>query len=112
MKNRAKTLGYKTIFNGAIATMIQTFLGHYPWFFIYNTLNSVIKDYEEFHKKVLRAASIGFISSMVSDSSTNWLKVITTTRQTIKNNDGYTVIMRNIIKEKGFFGESGFFIQY
>ena len=40
LKNKVKTNGPKTLWNGSGAAMSATFVGHYPWFMTYNYLNN------------------------------------------------------------------------
>jgi len=104
IKTKLKEGGPKILFNGAIATSSATLVGHYPWFVTYNSLNENLPQYKELHKKLLRSAFIGFVSSVISDCSANWLRVIKTTKQTLPGNQSYIVITKNLLKESGFIG--------
>lgn len=89
------------LYHGTIASMSATFVGHYPWFLTYNILNEQIPKYDELHKKLLRSAFIGFNAAVISDCSSNFLRVIKTVKQTSKNNSRYSEIVKNIIKKNG-----------
>lgn len=65
---------------GAVASATATFAGHYPWFFTFNFLNKRIPEPEDKLNKFLRRAGIGFTASVVSDSISNSLRVIKTTK--------------------------------
>ena len=58
--------------------------GHYPWFFVYNYLNETLPQYDELPKRLLRSAVIGFAASATSDTCSNSIRVIKTTKQTHK----------------------------
>lgn len=55
-------------------------MGHYPWFYTFNKLNSVWPEYDTKKKNLLRRAAIGFVCSIVSDSISNSMRVIKTTK--------------------------------
>lgn len=44
---------------GALAASAATFVGHYPWFAVYNTLNDALPAQDELKKRLLRSAFIG-----------------------------------------------------
>lgn len=68
------------MYHGALASSAATFVGHFPWFFTFNYLDSKLPDYEDTVKKLGRRAGIGFVASIVSDSISNSLRVIKTTK--------------------------------
>ena len=51
-----------------LGTMSSTWLGHYPWFLTYNTLEKYVPE-EKFKgiMKLVRNAGLGFCASFVSD---------------------------------------------
>merc|ERR1719473_1002730 len=59
--------GPPVLFHGATATMAATFVGHYPFFGTFNTLQANIPTPSDLPSKLLRNAGIGFASSIVSD---------------------------------------------
>ena len=71
-------------------------------FFTYNTLNEALPKYEDdLPKRLLRSAGIGFAASFVSDTSSNSLRVIKTTKQTSAEAVTYPEVVRNIIAKDG-----------
>ena len=48
----------------------------------YNTLNEKLPQYDELHKRLMRSAVIGFSASAISDTCSNSIRVIKTTKQT------------------------------
>lgn len=39
LRNKMKVGGVPVLYHGALAAAAATFVGHYPWFFTFNTLN-------------------------------------------------------------------------
>ena len=89
------------LYHGTVASMMATFVGHYPWFLTYNVLNQKLPKYEETYKKLLRSAFIGFNSAVISDCCSNSLRVIKTVKQTSKTTQKYNQIVKDIIKKNG-----------
>eukprot|EP00456_Euglypha_rotunda_P074344 TRINITY_DN68025_c0_g1_i1.p1 TRINITY_DN68025_c0_g1~~TRINITY_DN68025_c0_g1_i1.p1 ORF type:complete len:130 (-),score=7.72 TRINITY_DN68025_c0_g1_i1:70-459(-) len=82
LMQKLKKNGPTVFFAGAIGASTATFVGHYPWFFTFNTLNAHVPAATTLTYKLLRNAAIGFCSSVVSDTTSNSLRVIKTTKQT------------------------------
>ena len=38
LKDKIKTNGYKSLYNGSAASFSGTVIGHFPWFYTYNYL--------------------------------------------------------------------------
>jgi len=73
--------GIFVIYNGSIASASATFVGHYPWFFTYNTLNGYLPLFPD--SKILtlcRNGGIGLTASIISDTCSNSLRVLKTYR--------------------------------
>ena len=107
LKNKINRYGVSSLYHGAIGASSATFLGHYPWFFTYNYLNFQIPEYDSVFQNLLRNGFIGFSSSVVSDCTSNSLRVIKTTRQTYHKPISYLDITKIIIKKDGLFGLFG-----
>lgn len=63
-------------------------------FLQYNYLNEVLPQYEELPRRLLRSAFIGFCSSFVSDTCSNSIRVIKTTRQTSNVATSYPEVIK------------------
>lgn len=63
-----------------MATVAATFVGHYPWFFTFNYLDHKLPQQTTTEGKLMRRAFIGFCASVISDSISNSLRVIKTTK--------------------------------
>lgn len=69
------------IYYGSIASAAATMVGHYPWFATYNILDEKLgysKTYPILN--LCRSALIGFSASLVSDTSSNSIRVLKTYR--------------------------------
>ncbi|KAM7194058.1 Mitochondrial carrier domain containing protein [Naviculisporaceae sp. PSN 640] len=110
LRRRIKTDGITSLWWGAIATALATFVGNYPWFATYNTLEGAIpppsKD-DQLILWLLRLAFIGFVASVVSDSVSNSLRVVKTYRQVNDIEVSYTQAARNVVREDGVLGLLG-----
>jgi len=92
---------------GALGTMSATWVGHYPWFYTNNQLREVLPPFEFTYGKYVRNAVIGFASAAVSDTCSNSLRVLKTTRQTALEPIGYMESARAIIDKEGYAGLFG-----
>jgi len=101
--DKVSSRGPLVLFHGALAAAAATAVGHFPWFFTFNYLQEKIPvppDGEK-AKKLGRNAAIGFVASVVSDTTSNSLRVIKTTRQTFPHVVSYPEVVRHIVKEDG-----------
>jgi hypothetical protein len=101
--------GPSTLFHGAIGASVATFVGHYPWFFTFNYLNANLPPApkENMWLKLARNAVIGFCSSAVSDTISNSMRVIKTTKQTAEHSISYRQAASLVIDKDGIQGLFG-----
>ena len=104
---KRKVNGNGIFYHGALGASSATFAGHYPWFATFNFLDSVVPVPDQKLKKLSRNAGIGFISSVVSDSLSNSLRVLKTYRQTSEVKVSYPQAARQIIDQEGVIGLLG-----
>ena len=90
-----------------LAAASATAVGHFPWFFTFNTLQEYIPKTEDPFQKLGRNAFIGFVSSLVSDTTSNSLRVIKTTRQTYPSTISYMETLRLVVDKDGIMGLLG-----
>jgi hypothetical protein len=103
--NKIKTGGIPILYNGAVASSSATFVGHFPWFFTYNYLDHKLPNYnEQMFLKFVRNGAIGFSASIISDTCSNSLRVIKTTKQTYNENISYSKTINIVIKKDGLSG--------
>jgi len=107
LRNKINNNGIRVMYNGTLASMTATFVGHYPWFLTYNLLNQKIPEYNETHKLLIRNAGIGFCSAAISDTCSNSFRVLKTNKQTHQTNISYIDSFKDIIKKDGVLGLMG-----
>lgn len=109
LREKIKTNGIRALYSGGIGAYSATLVGHFPWFLTFNTLETYIpkpNDDMTYNRPIslLRYGLIGFSSSFVSDTCSNSLRVIKTTKQTKKKYMSYREIVQEIIKTDGING--------
>lgn len=106
LRNRMAAGGPTVLYHGAIATYSATLVGHFPWFFTFNTLQEYIPkpDPDKTFQKFGRNALIGFTSSVVSDCCSNSLRVIKTTKQTNRTPISYYQAIKMVVDADGVAG--------
>ena len=91
------------LYEGAVANAIASAFSFYPWFYMYNRLSNSQRIANIVRSPLLRNAMIGFMSSVVSDTATNFLRVIKTTKQAMarKHSVGYGEAISMILAADG-----------
>jgi len=107
LSKKIKVGGLSVLFHGTGASFSATFVGHYPWFLTNNILKKALPDYKELHKKLLKNAGIGFICALISDTCSNSLRVIKTTKQTYQHSVSYVEVVKHVIEVDGIQGLFG-----
>jgi len=102
-----RTGGFPTLYYGSFAASSATFVGHYPWFFTFNYLNSILPTYGNTFNNLVRNAGIGFTSSVISDVCSNSLRVIKTYKQSTTEIVTYPQAVKNIVASQGVLGLMG-----
>jgi len=95
------------LWQGAFGAMSATWVGHYPWFYTNNQLRETMPQFDFTYGKYVRNALIGFCSAAVSDTCSNSLRVLKTTRQTALEPIGYMESAKQIISKEGLAGLFG-----
>ena len=107
-KLRSKlSTGPSVLYHGSLAACSATVVGHFPWFYTFNTLQAYIPHPDQPVQKLGRNAFIGFCSSVVSDSISNSLRVIKTTRQTFPKTISYVDTVKHVVALDGVMGLLG-----
>lgn len=102
-----KKSGPAVFYYGSIASATATFVGHYPWFFVYNYLSEHLPRGTDTVSKLGRSAVIGFCASAVSDTCSNSIRVIKVYKQANTETISYPEAIRRVIKEDGVAGLFG-----
>jgi len=107
LRNKIKTKGMLSLYNGSLANISATFVGHYPWFLTLNYLDKYLPTYQDNYKNIIRNGFIGFNAAVISDCCSNSLRVIKTTRQTDELGRSYLDIIKDISRKDGYSGLFG-----
>jgi len=95
------------LWQGALGAMTATWVGHYPWFYTNNQLRESLPQFDFMYGKYVRNACIGFASAAASDTISNSLRVLKTTRQTALEPVSYMTSAKQIISAEGYAGLFG-----
>jgi len=95
--------------HGSLASVSATFVGHYPWFATFNYLEEILPKPKPNSKlqKLGRRAVQGFVASIVSDTCSNSIRVVKTTRQTATTPITYAQAIKIILDKDGYVGLFG-----
>jgi hypothetical protein len=96
--------GPRVFFNGSLASASATFAGHYPWFATYNYLSANLPEQQDRFMELGRRAGIGFCSSVVSDTTSNSIRVVKVFKQASTEQLSYPAIVRRIVAADGISG--------
>lgn len=99
--------GPLVMFHGALAASAATMVGHFPWFFTYNWLDVNLPKAETTVQKLSRRAFMGFAASVVSDTVSNSVRVVKTTKQTFETSITYPQAIRHVVDKDGVAGLFG-----
>eukprot|EP00239_Pterosperma_sp_CCMP1384_P012017 CAMPEP_0197859576 /NCGR_PEP_ID=MMETSP1438-20131217/34227_1 /TAXON_ID=1461541 /ORGANISM="Pterosperma sp., Strain CCMP1384" /LENGTH=351 /DNA_ID=CAMNT_0043476107 /DNA_START=241 /DNA_END=1296 /DNA_ORIENTATION=- len=107
LMQKVRVGGPSVMWHGALGASAATFVGHYPWFFTYNTLNELLPKYDrntELPMYLARSAVIGFGASAVSDTCSNSIRVIKVFKQASTVSISYPQVVKEVIKKDGVSG--------
>jgi len=107
LRQKVSKGGPSVLYHGALAASGGTMVGHFPWFFTYNFLDANLPKPENFEQKLLRQATMGFLSSVISDTSSNSIRVIKTTKQTSQQLITYPQAIKLVLEKDGYVGLFG-----
>ena len=104
LKTNINSNGYKVLYNGSFAAFSSTLIGHYPWFVTYNYLTHYFPESKEDSTidKLSSRATIGLCASVISDSSSNFVRVIKTIKQTTMNSLSYKDTVKYLYEKEGY----------
>jgi len=106
---KVKAGEYLVLFEGAVASAVYAATSHYPWFYTYNCLskNSVIQN--ALQNDLIRNAAIGFVSSAISDTCTNIIRVVKVNKQSFasKHHISYSKVVALVFAADGWKGLFG-----
>jgi hypothetical protein len=107
LKYKLRNKGPSVLYYGSMASSSATLVGHYPWFATFNTLQEKIPQSDTNIGKMGRNAFIGFISTCISDTLSNSIRVIKVYKQSSVKSISYKESISQILKEDGIFSLLG-----
>lgn len=102
--HKMTTSGPLVVYHGSIAAASATFVGHFPWYFTFNYLSERIPKQESKLANLGRLATIGFVSSAVSDTCSNSIRVVKVNKQTSDVVISYAQAAKNVVQASGLTG--------
>jgi len=104
LMQKIKKGGPTALYAGSLGAAAATFMGHYPWWATYNTLDGIVPQQPSMAGTLLRSAGMGFVSSVVSDTTSNSMRVVKTVKQTSPEVISYPETVKLIIAQDGVKG--------
>jgi len=106
LRTKVEREGIMVLYQGAIANAVASFVGSYPWYFVFNALQESIPMAPAgvIWMKLLRNALCGFGATCVSDCVSNVIRVLKTTVQTSEVSITYTEAAKQVIDKEGVLG--------
>lgn len=102
---RVRDAGIAELYAGALANFGANWVGAYPWFAVYNTLQTSVPRAQGLIGKYARHGVIGVAACCVSDVSSNSLRVIKTVKQAGGGaGETYGEVARRVVAEDGVRG--------
>jgi len=104
MRARVDKAGIGQLWSGMMGNFCAHYLGCYPWWATYNTLEVLWVSSESAFAQYFRLAVIGAMASIVSDCCSNAPRVVKTIRQCHPDpNVGYIAAANGVLKVEGIF---------
>jgi len=109
LMRKVKVGKFYVLYQGAFANAASAIAAHYPWFYTYKVLSRSKLLQRLVETNLLRNAITGFISSVVSDTFSNAIRVVKVTKQSIasKHTVSYKEVIAMILAADGWKGLFG-----
>ncbi|KAL1498496.1 hypothetical protein AB1Y20_013821 [Prymnesium parvum] len=106
LKGKIQADGPTVLYQGALGNAAASFVGNYPWYLTFNTLNEVLPlaPQDELLLKLCRSALLGLCAASVSDTISNGIRVLKTTRQTSSTTITYKEALQQVLERDGWRG--------
>lgn len=103
LSKRIEADGVFVLWRGALTAAAATFVGSYPWFLTYNSLDAALPpaDQSDLLLVLGRRAALGIAASCASDACSNSLRVIKTGVQTSEGDTNPLEYAKKLIEEDG-----------
>merc|ERR1719424_27067 len=106
ISQKVRAEGFPVLFQGALANAFASFVGNYPWYLTFNTLDESLPlaPADDLKLKLCRSAILGISAACVSDTLSNSIRVLKTTRQTSAETISYPEALRLVLDKDGWAG--------
>lgn len=105
LQRKVDDAGVASLWDGALGAAAATALGYYPWWLTYNLLEAALPTQLRAGPAYIAAyAAIGLAASVVSDVSSNALRVLKVVKQTSAVALSYRGAYRQVVREEGCGG--------
>merc|ERR1719183_534991 len=115
LASKIRVGGPQVLWYGGGATVMASWVGYFPWFTTFNYLDALLPKpgNDETLKKLGRRAGMGFVSSVVSDTISNSIRVLKTYKQTYPEPITYRQAFQAVVERDGkfSFGLPKFFVR-
>lgn len=105
---RLREGGMLEFWSGASAMLLVVWVGTVPWWAVYNLVQAYWPAPQTTMWHMVRNGLAGMLAGMVSDFSTNWLRILKVKRQAAEEGsigaEGYFVDAKNVISKDGITG--------
>jgi hypothetical protein len=85
------------LYEGSAATILSTFLSHYPWFLVFHWLNRILPVAMGSFSIAMRHGAIGFLATTVADTLSNVVRIVKTVKQTVGATEQAGITYRTIV---------------
>ncbi|OLP90193.1 hypothetical protein AK812_SmicGene28268 [Symbiodinium microadriaticum] len=104
---RVRRNGPGELYAGAIANFAGNWVGNYPYFVVFNALDSAWTAPSDPMMRIVRTGVMGMCSSITSDTVSNSFRVLKTIRQSSEEAEGYLEAAQRVIQRDGLTGLLG-----
>lgn len=104
---RVRRNGPGELYAGAIANFAGNWVGNYPYFVVFNALDSAWTAPSDPMMRIVRTGLMGMCSSISSDTVSNSFRVLKTIRQSSEEAEGYLEAAQRVIQRDGLTGLLG-----
>jgi hypothetical protein len=109
LRRKVTAAGFGVLYHGALAAGLANFVGTYPWFWTFNSLDTWLPHAAQgaFVIDTLRSGLRGLCAACASDCCSNSFRVLKTARQVNAESISYGEAARQVVSKDGLIGLFG-----
>lgn len=104
LQSKLKTDGMRVAYYGSFAGFGLAWAAHYPWFVVFNHLQSFVPNTDKPFLRTIRNGLIGFSASSIAACTSNWIRVLKTLKQSNPDVHTYRDAVRIVLLKDGARG--------